>query len=100
MSDLHALQIALVQIKGGDYGGEGDSGNHDLPSRFIMSGRAASIGDPTEGVLNSSDDEPAPKVLADILESIIGATYLDSGGDLEITAKVLMIWFLCLHHNR
>ena len=32
--------------------------------------------------------EAAPKVLADIVESLVGAAYLDSGGDLEATAKV------------
>ena len=34
------------------------------------------------------DTESAPKVLADIVESIIGATFLDSGGDLGKTAEV------------
>lgn len=32
--------------------------------------------------------EVAPKILADVVESVIGAAYLDSGGDLRVVAQV------------
>lgn len=33
----------------------------------------------------------APKVLGDLFESIVGAIYIDSGGDLEILWQVTII---------
>ncbi|KAF0917903.1 hypothetical protein E2562_021628 [Oryza meyeriana var. granulata] len=47
-------------------------------SRFFVSVRGPYSGDPIE----------APKVLADIVETIIGAVYLDSKFDLELIQKV------------
>lgn len=30
----------------------------------------------------------APKVMADLIESLLGAVYLDTGGDLEVVTQV------------
>lgn len=47
-------------------------------SRFTKSVEGPYSGDPIEG----------PRVLADIVEAIVGAVYLDSKLDLEVVQKV------------
>lgn len=43
---------------------------------------------PRHVVQGGAEGEAAPKVLADIVESLVGAAYLDSGGNLEAVAQV------------
>lgn len=97
--DTAVIDAELQQLLVAGLGAESEQGTEVQDA--IDEGSQSSIGrnnssSPYRGVSGGTTDagdvggepDPPPKALADILEALIGAVYIDSGGDLMITSQV------------